>query len=303
MSLSNRLKKNYKHLSKWARRQKIGAFRLYDRDIPEFPYIIDVYNDQVVVGLRLSKIDYEKGKKENLDLLDQALDELGFPKRKRFYKERRVQETGNLYEKKSEKKVLTTVEEAGLKFEVNLSDYLDTGLFLDHRPWRQELSTLDLTGKKALNLFSYTCSLSVALATAKAHVTSNDLNPHYLEWGKRNFILNELNPKEHEFAEGDCLQYVKDLPDQSFDIIVVDPPTFSISKKFRGTWDINRDHYFLLKECWRALKSGGSLYFSCNYRDFKLDEGISFLKETTFKTIPQDFHDKKIHHSYFGIKE
>lgn len=303
MALYNRLKKNHKHLSKWARRQNIGAFRLYDRDIPEFPYIIDIYNDKAVVGLRLQKIDMEEGKKENLTLLYQALDELGYTKEKRFIKKRRVQEKGDRYEKEAEKKVTEIIQEGDLKFLVNLSDYLDTGLFLDHRPWRQNLRESDLAGKKALNLFSYTCSLSVAMAKAKAKVTSNDLNPHYLDWGKENFKLNDLRPGDHSFVEEDCLQFVKDLKDESFDIIVVDPPTFSISKKFKGTWDIQRDHYFLIKECWRALKPKGTLYFSCNLRDFKLDDGLPFLVETTSKTIPQDYHDKKIHHSFFGTKE
>ncbi len=303
MALLNRLKKNHKHLSKWARRQNIGAFRLYDRDIPEFPYIIDIYNDKAVVGLRLQKIDQEKEKKHNLTLLYEALDQLGYTENKRFIKERRIQDKGERYEKSDSKKsVNETVNEGELQFQVNLTDYLDTGLFLDHRPWRKEFSQKNLDNKKALNLFSYTCSLSVALAKAKAHVTSNDLNPHYLKWGQENFLLNELDPQKHSFVEKDCLQFVKDLKEESFDLIVVDPPTFSISKKFKGTWDIQRDHYFLIKECWQALKKGGELFFSCNLRDFKLDSGINYLNETTFKTIPQDFHDKKIHHSFYGKK-
>lgn len=303
--LLNRLKKNHKHLSKWARRQGIEAWRLYDRDIPEYPYIIDIYKEYAVVWLRLEKIDQEESRQGHLEELYLSLEELGFPKEKCFFKERKKQERHQKYQKEAQKEFVIKVNEWDLMFEVNLSDYLDTGLFLDHRPWRQNLSSLELEAKKALNLFCYTGSLSVALATAKAHVTSVDLSPHYLEWAKRNFKLNQLKVQNHQWHCMDCLQFLKDLhAKETFDLIVIDPPSFSVSKKFKGTFDVERDHVFFLTKAIHHLKPGGRLFFSTNLRNFKLDSSLVGFKETSHSTIPQDFHDKKIHKSFeFTNKE
>lgn len=304
MSLVNRLKKNQKHLGKWARKNNLDAYRLYDRDIPEYPYIIDVYRDEVVIWLRLQEIDYSEEKKENLVELDLALTEIGFPKNKRFEKKREPQKKDKKYQKEAEKKVLRKIQEGPSIFEVNLSDYLDTGLFLDHRPLRALLGEMDLKGKKALNLFSYTCSISVSLAKAGARVTSVDLSQKYLEWGKRNFEHNNLPLKGHEFIEQDCLEFIKNCPEESYDLIVIDPPTFSTSKKFKGTWDVQRDHLFILHKCMDSLRPGGKLYFSTNLRNFKIDESLKdHYKDISFQTIPQDFHDKKIHHSFLFTKK
>ena len=297
--LGNRLKKNFKHLSKWARRQGIEAWRLYDRDIPEYPYIIDIYKDKAVVWLRLEKIDQEDSRKGHLQELHDSLNELGFPKESCFIKERKKQERHDKYQKEDNKSYTKIIKEWDLSFEVNLSDYLDTGLFLDHRPWRQKLSSLELKGKKALNLFCYTGSLSVALEKAGAHVTSVDLSPHYLEWAKRNFKLNHGKVQNHQWHCMDCLQFIKDLGEKElFDIIVIDPPSFSVSKKFKGTFDVERDHVFFLTKAIHHLSPGGKLFFSTNLRTFKLSDTLVGFKETTSATIPQYFHDKKIHKSY-----
>lgn len=304
MSLVNRLKKNAKHIGKWARKNNVEAYRLYDRDIPEYPYIIDIYKEEVVIWLRLQEIDYSDKREGHLDELEDALLELNFPKGKRFLKKREVQNKDKKYRKQENRKILRTIQEGDFQFEVNLSDYLDTGLFLDHRPLRKIISEKNLKGKKALNLFSYTCSISVAMAKAGAKVTSVDLSPNYLDWGERNFELNGLSPEKHIFIESDCLEYIKEAKADTFDLIVIDPPTFSTSKKFKGTWDVQRDHLFVLHKCMDALAPGGELYFSTNLRGFKLDESlVPHYKEISFQTIPQDFHDKKIHKSFLFTKK
>ena len=301
MSIYNRLKKNHKHLSKRASRQQITAYRLYDRDIPEFPYILEIYNDYAVISLRLKTIDEEESKKQNYQEFLAALDQLGFPSEKRVFKKRIKSDAKDQYTKNNDKPILQTVSEGNLRFQVNLNQYLDTGLFLDHRPWRKMFSESDLSGKRALNLFCYTGSLSVALAKAGAKVTSVDLSKNYLEWAKENFKLNELNPAQHEFIDEDCLGFLKEIEEKAFDIIIIDPPTFSVSKKFKGTFDVERDHSFLIRQSNRALKSGGQGYFSNNLRSFKLEDELKQrygIEDISFQSIPEDFHDKKIHQAF-----
>jgi len=305
VSILNRLKKNQKYLSKMAKRQNISAFRLYDRDIPEFPNIVDLYNDYAVVALRMKAIDEEESKKENHKEFLEALDELGYPNPKRIVKKRVKTDASEQYTKNKTKPLLLEVSEGSMRFKVNLTQYLDTGLFLDHRPWRKKFSESNLSGKRYLNLFSYTGSLSVALAKAGACVTSVDLSSPYLEWAKENFTLNGLNPEEHSFIADDCLNFLKDHEDATFDGLIVDPPTFSVSKKFKGTFDVDRDHAFLLRQANRLLKPGGLGYFSNNLRSFKIAPDISerlALKDITFQSIPEDFHDKKIHQAFSWTK-
>lgn len=305
MALKNRLAKNHKHLRKWAKRQGIEAWRLYDRDIPEYPYIIDIYADKAIVWLRLEEIDKTPERKNHLTELYEGLEELGYSEDKRIIKERRKQDRHDRYQKEDAKKQTKIIKEKDLSFEVNLTDYLDTGLFLDHRPWREKILTMDLKGKKALNLFCYTGSLSVALAHAGAEVTSIDLSPHYLDWAKRNFTHNDLNPRDHQWHCGDCIKAIREMVDDykdnrslGFDFIVIDPPSFSVSKKFKGTFDVERDHEFLVDACLKLLRPQGKLWFSTNLRSFKLNPKYQDFKDTSFQTIPQDFHDKKIHKTF-----
>jgi 23S rRNA (cytosine1962-C5)-methyltransferase/23S rRNA (guanine2445-N2)-methyltransferase / 23S rRNA (guanine2069-N7)-methyltransferase len=300
MAIEQRLAKRYKHLRKWAKRNQISAFRLYDRDIPEYPFIVDLYNDKAIIYLRLN--DKDIGKEHHIEELFQGLDKLGFPKRNCFVKSRKVNKGSEQYQKLAKKNIIEKVSEGPLQFEVNLSDYLDSGLFLDHRNWRSQFLDQNLTGLKALNLFCYTGSISSALAKSGAQVTSVDLNPNYIEWAKRNMILNNIDPQDHHWHVGDCLEFLKECEDENkerFDIIVIDPPSYSVSKKFKGTWDIQRDHVFLLSTAHKLLKK--TAYFSTNLRSFKLDESIAerlSIRETTQKTIPEDYHDKKIHKSF-----
>ncbi len=298
MAIKQRLLKRHKHLRKWAKRNNITAYRLYDRDIPEYPYIVDLYNDKAVISLRLN--DKDIGKEDHIEELFMALAEIGYPRSRCFVKQRKINKGSEQYHKLNKKGVIDIVQEGDLKFEVNLSDYLDTGLFLDHRNWRTEFLNTDLKGKKVLNLFCYSGSLSCALAKAGAQVTSVDLNPNYLDWGERNMELNGINPGDHHWVEMDCLEYLKELDEREFfDYIIIDPPSYSVSKKFKGTWDIQRDHVFLLSQAHKHLKDWG--YFSTNLRSFKIDSSLEErlgITETTQFTIPEDYHDKKIHKSY-----
>jgi 23S rRNA (cytosine1962-C5)-methyltransferase/23S rRNA (guanine2445-N2)-methyltransferase / 23S rRNA (guanine2069-N7)-methyltransferase len=301
MSIANRLKKNFKHKNKWAKRENIDAYRLYDRDIPDYPYIVDIYQDHVIIYLRLKEIDLDPKKEAHIDELFAGLEEIGFSADKHIVKSRKVQSSKDQYTKEASLKLTKKVQEREMLFKVNLTDYLDTGLFLDHRPLRKTLSSLELKGQTALNLFSYTCSLSVALAYAGATVTSVDMSKTYLSWGEENFAINDQKIYEHHFVAADCMSYVKEN-EQLFDIIIVDPPSFSNSKKMTGSFDIQRDHDYLLRKCYEFLRPGGKLYFSNNLRSFKLETNLPF-KDITSSSIPVDFKDTKIHHLFYLEKE
>ncbi len=297
--IANRIKKNYKHLSKWARKNNIEAYRLYERDIPEFPYIVDIYKDYAVVYQRLNrKIDEEKGQhKEELIL---ALNEVcNLEKENIIIKERAVQQGQNQYNKLDKTQSAFTIIENDRKFKVNLFDYLDTGLFLDHRPLRDEMKTL-AKDKKFLNLFCYTASLSIAAAKASAITTSVDLSKTYIEWSKENFRLNELEVAKHRFVNQSAITFLEESVqlNKKWDLIFLDPPTFSNSKKMDGTFDVLRDQEFLVGHCMKILSEDGLLIFSNNKRGFKLEDAILSrydVKDISQKTIPNDFRDKKIH--------
>ena len=187
------------------------------------------------------------------------------------------------------------MNEGGLKFIVNLSDYLDTGLFLDHRITRQMVKE-QCKGKKILNLFCYTGSFSVyAIAGEAAEVVSVDLSKTYLAWAERNRVLNFPDHANHRVIHADVLQYLKSLPAESFDLIVMDPPTFSNSKRMEGMLDIQRDHVYLINDCLKALTKDGKLYFSTNYTKFGLHEKnikATNIKDITKATTPFDFTGK-----------
>jgi len=297
--IENRLKKNYKHLSKWARKNNIEAYRLYDRDIPEYPYIVDIYKDHAIIYQRLNQ-DIDENKAHHKDELISALGTVcSLEPEKIIVKERAKQQGQNQYDKLDKKKSVFHVQEGDYKFAVNLHDYLDTGLFLDHRPLRKEMKTL-AADKDFLNLFCYTASLSVAAAKANAKTTSVDLSNTYIDWAKENFAANDISLKSHDFISQSALTYLEDAvrEGKKWDLIFLDPPTFSNSKKMSGTFDVLRDQIFLVDYCMRLLKPGGILLFSNNKRGFKLDEKLLeryLVKDITSKTIPQDFRDKKIH--------
>jgi 23S rRNA (cytosine1962-C5)-methyltransferase len=296
----NRIRKVYKHLGRQARRLGISCWRLYDHDLPEFPFCIEIYNDCLYVaeykrrhGMAVD--EHEAWLSDCIKWLNEALD---IPREKIFLKlrQRKPGRLGQYQRLKSEKNE-KVVEENGLKFIVNLSDYLDTGLFLDHRITRQMVKEQS-HNKKLLNLFAYTGAFSVyAAAGLAAEVITVDLSNTYLAWAQKNMALNGFTDRtRYQYVAADVKQYLKTLPPGSFDIIVMDPPTFSNSKKMGDDiLDIQRDHAALINDCLRSLQPGGVLYFSTNYRKFRMDaEDIpaAYIKDITKKTTPFDFEGR-----------
>ncbi|MCL2602456.1 MAG: class I SAM-dependent methyltransferase [Treponema sp.] len=318
--LFNRLSKRYRHLKKWARRTGINAFRLYDRDIKEIPLVLDLYDDAVsgAVYRRTDNPDnadnaaaraaLERASEVWLASMKAAASSaLGIPENRIFLKERRRmrqrQYSGDQYERVSTQSFYRDVLEGDIRFRVNLSDYLDTGLFLDSRKKRALIAT-EAAGKRVLNLFAYTCTLSVCAAQGGARqVDSVDLSNTYLEWGKVNFALNGL---EAEYDDGalsliraDVLQFIADAAHERsrWDIIILDPPGFSNSKKMRGSLDIRRDYRELIERCLVLLAPGGTLYFSSNVKGFALaSEDFPAFTVTDCKAVLQDedFRGKRI---------
>lgn len=305
--LANRLKKNYKQLEKWAAKEGLNAWRVYDADLPEYNAAIDIYNDYVVIQEYAAPKDVpEAVAKERLwFLIDTVAHELPFAADHITLKVRQRQAGKSQYQKQQPRGLTTLVHEYGAQFQVNLSDYLDTGLFLDHRWARREFGKLS-SGKSVLNLFAYTCSASVHAALDGAHeVVSVDLSKTYLAWGEDNFRLNGLNPRQHSFIQADCLQWLREQrPQQRFDVIFLDPPTFSNSKRMDDVLDVQRDHVLLLKLAARLLKHDGVILFSTNNRKFKLDEGgladiFLHAENWTPRSLSQDFaRNKRIHHLF-----
>jgi 23S rRNA (cytosine1962-C5)-methyltransferase len=305
----NRLEKVYRHRSKQAKRQNISCFRLYENDIPEFPFAIDIYDDKLYVAEykrnhNLTEEEYEQWFEDSLQVMQEVLN---MPEENIFIKQRqRKQGRQGQYEKVNFAKNEFIVHESGLQFLVNLSDYLDTGLFLDHRLTRQMVKEKS-EGKHVLNLFCYTGSFSVyAAAGGASSVTSVDLSNTYLQWATENMRLNGLTDKsKYHFIAADVLQYLNTLPPDHFDIVVLDPPTFSNSKKMKDFLEIQRDHVMLINQCLKGMKTGGLLYFSTNFRRFKLEaEQIkaSSIKDITKQTTPFDFEGKLFRYCYLISK-
>jgi 23S rRNA (cytosine1962-C5)-methyltransferase len=303
----NKLEKNLKKLKPWADRAKIEAFRLYDKDIPEFPFLVDVYKDYIVVFDKTEDIDHGKNKDVEVIAAVKKLFQLDDESavKKIILKKRERQKGLNQYQKLEHKNEKIIVQENGISVLVNLWDYLDTGLFIDHRPLRY-FFLKNSKQKKFLNLFCYTGVVSLMAAIGGAETVSVDLSDKYLDWAQENFKLNKLDTSKHRFVEQDVLQFIEHAsswPDykQSFDMIFLDPPTFSNSKSMIDSFEVERDQLKLILNVLKFLKSDGTLYFSTNKRKFKLDPSIEAefsVKNTTEKTIPQDCHDQKIHQSY-----
>ncbi len=305
--LANRFKKNYQKLEKWAAKEGLTSWRLYDADLPEYNAAVDVYNEHLVIQEYAAPKDIPPAvAKERLwYLLDTLASTLPFSAANMHLKVRQKQAGKQQYQRQHLRGITTVVHEYGADFKINLSDYLDTGLFLDHRWARKTIGELS-EGKVVLNLFAYTCSASVhaALGGARA-VTSVDLSKTYLAWGEDNFRLNGLPLQPHSFVQADCVQWLqKQPPQQRFDLIFLDPPTFSNSKRMQDVLDIQRDHVQLLKLAARLLKDDGVIIFSNNKRRFKLDKealAAAFLtaEDWTQRSISQDFaRHKGIHHLF-----
>ncbi|MNS57255.1 Ribosomal RNA large subunit methyltransferase K [compost metagenome] len=303
-AFANRLQKNNRHIAKWAKRQGITCYRLYDHDIPEFPFCVDRYEDYIhiseyVYRHKMSEEEHEEWLKDAIATVAQ---QLSVPEDHIFLKERKVlSRRTEQYEKVAMEQKKIVVQESGLKFWVNLTDYLDTGLFLDHRPLRQIFLT-EAGGKHVLNLFAYTGSFSVyAQAAGAASVTTVDLSHTYLNWAKDNFALNGFPVEEERFIQSDVMDFLKQEPTTLYDLVIVDPPSFSNSKRMKGTWDTQRDHTTMLHLLLKHVKKGGVIYFSNNFRNFVPDFSrltVSSAVEISPGTIPEDFRNKNIHHSY-----
>ena len=306
----NRLLKVYKHKSKLARRQEVTCYRVYDHDMPEFPFSIELYEDKVYLAEYLRR--HGMTDEEHEVWLDQCIALIArlleVPEEKIYVRQRkRMSNSGqDQYEKIGVEKDFFTAEEAGLKFKVNLTDYLDTGLFLDHRITRKMVQE-QCKDKRVLNLFCYTGSFSVYAAAGGAQsVTSVDLSKTYLSWGEDNFALNELNkPGVYHFIHADVKQYLKTLQPGQFDLVVMDPPTFSNSKRMKDFLDIQRDHVELINDVMHALTPGGLLYFSTNFTRFELEADelqVSEWKDITRATTPFDFEGKLKRWCYRMVK-
>ena len=302
---ANRLQKNIKKISKWAKQQGLDAYRLYDADLPEYNLAVDRYADYIVVQEYAApkNIDENKARQRLLDAVTATLYVTGVETNKLILKVRQKQKGTNQYEKLANKGEYFYVNEYGVQLWVNLTDYLDTGLFLDHRLTRKMIGEL-AKGKDFLNLFAYTGSATVhaSLGGAKS-TTTVDMSNTYLNWAEQNLILNDIEGKQHKLIQADCLQWLEKC-DRQFDLIFVDPPTFSNSKRMEESWDVQRDHVKLMSNLKRVLSNNGTIVFSNNKRGFKMnlvaleELGLSAV-EISHKTLPLDFErNKQIHNCW-----
>lgn len=299
IELKNRLNKNLKKRVSWLKSENTCAFRLYDRDIPGYPFIIDIYNDYALIWEK-GKRDVEEGKRlESHQHIKEALVDLGIEEEKQIIKIRMGQKNSDQYDRLAQKREKIVTEEGGVSILINLYDYIDTGLFLDHRPMRKKLRKTS-KDKTLLNLFAYTCSISLFAALGGAKTCSVDKSSKYLDWGKENYKLNDLDIDDHEFISSNVLAFLKE-DKRKFDIIFLDPPTFSNEKKKNLIFEIEKDHIELINLTMSKLEKGGILYFSNNKRSFKLDPSLMdkyLIYNITKKTIPFDYSDEKIHHCF-----
>lgn len=301
LPLKNRMLKKAKTLRKWAKSEQTDAFRLIHRDIPEYPFYIDLYGPCAVVSvLAEDGIDSPEKIERQLSEINTGLLELGINQRDIFIKQRKRQSGDSQYQRLDRSTRLMEVREGEALLQVNLSDFLDTGLFLDHRPMRKQLFK-ESRGKTLLNLFCYTSSVTVqaALGGAKASL-SVDMSNTYIDWSARNFALNGINENKHRLLRSDALDYLVNDRER-FDIIFLDPPSFSNSKKMQDAFDIQNDHIGLISAALKKLNPGGTLYFSTNKRKFKFDEGFAAeisAVETTHLSVPKDFSGILPHKSW-----
>lgn len=302
----NRLQKNLRKLKPWLKKQKTDCYRLYDADMPEYAVAIDLYGDWVHIQEYAppKSIDAEKANARLRDVLDAVPVALNVPREKVVLKQRQVQKGKRQYEKQDKQEQFFEVTEGNCRFYVNLTDYLDTGLFLDHRPIRTEIESL-AKNKDFLNLFSYTCTASVHAAVGEARsTTSVDMSQTYLNWGKRNLALNGISDTAHHFVQADCIKWLEEQQDnkQRYDIIFMDPPSFSNSKRMLDVLDVQRDHTKLISLAMALLRPSGQLIFSNNLRKFKMDyDGLAAfqIEDITSKSLPQDFaRNHKIHQCF-----
>ena len=296
----NRLAKRARHLRRWPTRRGITCYRLYDRDIPEVPLVVDRYEDHLHIAEYERPHDRDLGQHADwLDLMARtAGDVLDVTRGHTFVKQRSRQRGTTQHQHLSDQHYELTVQEGGLKFVVNLSDYIDTGLFLDHRLTRGMVRDA-AEGTNFLNLFGYTGAFTVyAAAGGAARTTTVDWSGTYLDWARRNMALNDFSDDRHQFIRCDAVDFLQQPSSARYDLAVVDPPTYSNSKRTTQDWDVQRDHALLLNQLLTRMKSTGVIYFSTNFRRFKLDEagvGAGHIREISRQTVPEDYRNKRIH--------
>ncbi len=299
---ANRLQKNLRQLGKWARREGIECYRLYDADMPEYALAVDLYRDWVHVQEYAPprSIDPDKAQARLLDALAAIPQALGIAREKVVVKRRERQSGTRQYERQASQGEFLEVSEGGVKLLVNLTDYLDTGLFLDHRPLRLRIQR-EAAGKRFLNLFCYTATATVHAAKGGARsTTSVDLSRTYLDWARRNLSLNGFSDRQR-LEQGDVMAWLE-ADRGEYDLIFIDPPTFSNSKRMEGVFDVQRDHVALLDLAMARLATGGTLYFSNNFRKFVLDASLMdryAVEEITASTLDEDFRrNPRIHRAW-----
>jgi 23S rRNA (guanine2445-N2)-methyltransferase / 23S rRNA (guanine2069-N7)-methyltransferase len=300
--LANRLRKNLRRLARWRRREGVSCYRLYDSDMPEYRVVIDVYDtvdDQVHVHVQEyaapAKIDAELAARRLHHCLDAVRAVLAIPPQQVHLKRRQRQRGKSQYQRLNRRGQFHEVAEGGARLLVNLDDYLDTGLFLDHRPLRALVRSM-AAGKRFLNLFAYTGAVTVAAVLGGAcRTTTVDMSRTYLDWARRNLALNVQDLTPHELLRADVMAWLRDARTQvrRYDLIYVDPPSFSTSSRMAATFDVQRDHVALLSDCLHLLAPGGVLLFSNNLRRFKLDRpalaALAAIEDITAATIDEDF--------------
>ena len=304
--LANRLRKNLRHLGKWARREGVTCYRLYDADLPEYALAVDLYEEWAHVQEYAAPptVDPVLAQARLADAMAVIPDALEKPTDHVVLKVRRRQKGLAQYERQAATGRFREVREGGLRFLVNLTDYLDTGLFLDHRPTRALIRSL-VSGGRFLNLFAYTGAATVhAAAGGAASTMTVDMSSVYLDWARRNMALNGFaEGRAHRFIRADCLAWLASPHAERYHVIFVDPPTFSNSKRMgEATFDVQRDHVGLLRSIVPLLARGGLILFSNNLRHFKLHRSAFpdlTVEEITHSTIPPDFQrNPKIHNCW-----
>jgi 23S rRNA (guanine2445-N2)-methyltransferase / 23S rRNA (guanine2069-N7)-methyltransferase len=334
---ANRLGKNLKKQQSWAERSGVSCYRLYDADMPEYAFAIDIYRTSgdgalaaagdararptelatpaagdltwlyVQEYMAPAEIELESVRKRRGEALSTLSEVTGVAQERVRVRTRRKNKRGEQYSKVQERETYHVVVEDGLKFLVNFDDYLDTGLFLDHRVTRGRLRAA-ASGKRFLNLFAYTCTASVyAAAGGAASTTSVDMSNTYLNWAQRNFELNGLSPQRNGLVQADCRVWLQEgaRSRDRYDLIFIDPPTFSNSKRMEGVFDVERDHPEFIDGCVRLLAPGGLIVFSTNSQRFRLDESLSQrydVRDISAKTLPKDFERNPRIHRCFEVR-
>jgi 23S rRNA (guanine2445-N2)-methyltransferase / 23S rRNA (guanine2069-N7)-methyltransferase len=309
----NRVRKNLAHLEKWARRADVACFRVYDADMPEYAFAIDLYgNDQrwacVQEYAAPATVDAAAARGRRDEVLAALPEVLGLPVERVVLRVRRRQKGGEQYEKVGAESRFHEVREGGYRFLVNFTDYLDTGLFLDHRLTRRRVGEL-AAGRSFLNLFAYTGTATVYAAGGGAtSSTTVDMSRTYLDWAKRNLALNGLAGPQHGFVQADCLAWLEEqgtAPRRRYGVIFVDPPTLSRSKRMEREFDVQRDHPRLLQDVARLLEPGGVIVFSNNFQKFRLDPAVAQafeVEDLSLATLPEDFARSPRIHACFLLQ-